>query len=44
MQLGIADHIWSIGELIEGALMPEISGLTGGRVGGLTVISGGKAN
>ena len=44
MQLGVTDHIWSIGEFVEAALSPEISAPVGRRVGGFAVINGGKAD
>lgn len=42
MQLGIADHVWSIRELVEAALTGEIDEPQGRRVGGFRVIDGGK--
>ncbi len=38
MALGVADHIWTIGELIEAATGPQPEGR---RVGRFTVIKGG---
>ena len=39
MELGVADHIWTIGELIEAATGPEPEGK---RIGRFRVIDGGK--
>lgn len=41
MQLGVADHIWSIGELVDAALSGEIPGAAGRKVGPFRVIEGG---
>lgn len=41
MQLGVTDHVWSIGELVEAALSGSIPNPTGRRVGRFTVIDGG---
>jgi len=41
MQLGITDHIWTIGELIEAALHGEVAAPEGKRVGPFRVIDGG---
>ena len=41
MALGVADHIWTIGELIDAAEMPEAPKPQGRRVGALRVIDGG---
>jgi IS1 family transposase len=42
MQLGITDHVWSIGELVEAALYGMIAEPIGKRHGRFTVIDGGK--
>jgi len=42
MALGVTDHIWTIGELIDAALDGTILEPTGRRVGRFTVIDGGK--
>ena len=41
MALGVADHIWTIGELIEAATGPETPEPEGKRVGRFRVIDGG---
>ncbi len=41
MALGVTDHIWTIGELIDAALDGTIVGPTSRRVGRFTVIDGG---
>jgi hypothetical protein len=41
MQLGITDHIWTIGELVDAALTGEVPTLPGKRHGPFTVIDGG---
>ncbi|HEX03673.1 MAG TPA: IS1 family transposase [Bacteroidetes bacterium] len=41
MQLGVADHIWTIGELVEAALHGSINEPEGKRVGPFRVIDGG---
>jgi hypothetical protein len=41
MQLGSADHVWSIGEPVEGALHGTIAAPVGRRHGRFTVIDGG---
>ena len=41
MALGVADHIWTIGELIEAATGPEIPEPEGKRVGRFRIIDGG---
>ncbi|HEX9808872.1 MAG TPA: transposase, partial [Alphaproteobacteria bacterium] len=41
MALGVTDHIWSIGELIEAATMGGAPEPEGRRVGGFRVIDGG---
>jgi len=43
MALGITDHIWTIGELIEAAIMDEAPEPQGQRVGRFRVIDGGLA-
>jgi hypothetical protein len=43
MQLGVTDHIWSIGELVDGALSNESPTPTGRKVGQFRIIEGGKA-
>jgi hypothetical protein len=42
MQVGVADHIWSVGELVEAALDGVLSGPGGRRYGRFTVIDGGR--
>ena len=42
MALGVTDHIWDIGELVEVASNPEPAMLEGKRVGVFRVINGGK--
>ena len=42
MALGVADHIWDIGELIEAATMADAPEPQGRRVGGFLVIDGGR--
>ncbi len=41
MQLGVTDHIWTIGELVEAALSGDITEPEGRRVGPFRVIDGG---
>ena len=41
MMLGVADHIWTIGELVEAATGPEMPEPEGERVGRFRVIDGG---
>ena len=41
MALGVSDHIWTIGELIEAALISETPAPVGRRVGRFRVIDGG---
>ena len=41
MMLGVADHIWTIGELVEAATAPEAPEPEGERVGRFRVINGG---
>jgi IS1 family transposase len=43
MQLGLADHVWSIGELVEAALHGTIAEPVGKRHGRFGVIDGGKS-
>lgn len=42
MQLGIANHIWTIGELVDAALEGVVPGPGGRRYGRFTVIEGGR--
>jgi hypothetical protein len=42
MHLGITDHIWDIGELIEAATMGETPEPEGRRIGNFRVIDGGR--
>jgi IS1 family transposase len=42
MQLGIADHVWSIGELVEAALTGTVEAPQGRRHGAFRVIDGGR--
>lgn len=42
MALGVADHIWTIGELIEAATAPEMPEPEGKRAGQFRVIDGGQ--
>ena len=42
MQLGITDHIWSIGELVDAALEDVVPEPVGRKVGRFTVIDGGQ--
>jgi hypothetical protein len=41
MQLGVTDHIWEIGELVEAALEGVVPEPQGRRVGRFVVIDGG---
>ncbi len=41
MELGVADHIWTIGELIDAAMEPEMPEPQGRSVGRFRVIDGG---
>lgn len=41
MALGVADHIWTIGELIDACLEGEIKEPVGRKVGAFRVIEGG---
>jgi IS1 transposase len=43
MQLGVTDHIWSIGEMVDAALNNEASTPVGHKVGPFRVIDGGKS-
>ncbi len=43
MQLGVTDHIWTIGELVDAALDGTIPPTPGKRVGRFMVIDGGVA-
>lgn len=43
MALGITDHVWTIGELVDAALSGELPQAPGRRIGRLTVIDGGKS-
>ena len=42
MALGVTDHIWTIGELIEAATTPALPEPEGRAVGQFRVINGGK--
>ena len=42
MALGIADHVWTIGELVQAALAQEDRPEVGARYGRFTVIDGGR--
>ena len=42
MQLGVTDHIWTIGELVEAALDGVLQAPDGWRYGRFTVIDGGR--
>ena len=42
MQLGVADHIWTIGELVEAALTGVTQEPVGRKVGRFMVIDGGE--
>ncbi len=42
MAVGVADHIWTIGELIEAAPMADAPEPQRRRVGGFLVIDGGR--
>ena len=42
MQLGVTDHIWSIGELVDAALSNEEPKPAGRKVGPFRVIVGGR--
>ena len=41
MALGVADHIWTIGELVDAAIDGALPESVGRRVGRFTVIDGG---
>ena len=41
MQLGVTDHIWTIGELVDAALGGAVHEPQGRKVGRFTVIEGG---
>jgi len=43
MQLGVADHIWTIGELVQAALDGVTQKPEGRNVGRFTVFDGGAA-
>jgi hypothetical protein len=42
MQLGVTDHIWTIGELVHDALEGVLPAPGGRRYGRFTVIDGGR--
>lgn len=42
MQLGVTDHIWTIGELVDAALSGVLAEPQGRKVGRFTVIDGGQ--
>ena len=42
MALGVTDHVWSIGELVDAALDGTLALDSPKRYGGFTVIKGGK--
>ena len=42
MQLGVTDHIWSIGELVDAALSNETPKPAGRKVGSFRIIEGGR--
>jgi hypothetical protein len=42
MQLGVTDHIWSIGELVDAALSNEAPAPTGRKVGPFRIIEGDR--
>jgi hypothetical protein len=42
MQLGVTDHIWTIGELVDAALTGEVPAMPGKRYGRFTVVEGKK--
>ena len=44
MALGVTDHIWDIGELLDAALAGATPEPKGRRVGRFTVIDGGLSN
>ena len=41
--LGITDHVWSIGELLDAALAGELPQPAGRQVGRFRVVDGGRA-
>jgi hypothetical protein len=43
MQLGVTDHIWSIGELVGAALSNEEPKPEGRKIGPFRIIDGGRA-
>ncbi|MGH6935448.1 MAG: hypothetical protein ACRED2_04540 [Methylocella sp.] len=43
MQLGVTDHIWSIGELLDAAMNNEVPQPAGHRAGPFRIINGGKS-
>ena len=43
MQLGLTDHIWSIGELMDAALSIEAPMPAGRKAGPFRIIEGGRA-
>ncbi|MGH6822464.1 MAG: hypothetical protein ACREC4_03070 [Methylocella sp.] len=43
MQLGVADHVWSIGELVDAAMNNEAKESAGRKIGPFRVINGGKS-
>jgi hypothetical protein len=43
MQLGVTDHVWTIGELLDAALDGMLPPTPRKRIGRSTVIDGGKA-
>lgn len=43
MQLGVTDHIWSIGELVDAAMNNEAPKQADRKIGAFRVIDGGKA-
>jgi hypothetical protein len=42
MQLGVTDHIWTLGELVDAALEGVLPAPGGRRYGRFTVIDGGR--
>jgi hypothetical protein len=42
MQLGVTDHIWSIGELVDMALSDDAPTPAGRKVGSFRIIEGGR--
>jgi hypothetical protein len=43
MQLGVTDHIWSIGELVDAALSNEAPKPIGRNIGPFRIIDGGRS-